>query len=379
MPLKLVTGPANAAKAGEVLGGLRERLAEEPVLVVPTFKDVEHAQRELAERGAIFGAQVVAFDWLLQLIAHRVGLSGRAASEVQCELIVEEAVRRSDLEVLAASAAQPGFARAALRFATELERSMVEPPRFTEAMRRWAGDGPRRAYADEVATVYRRYREGLDAAGLVDEDLFAWRALDALRENPLRWRGTPVFVYGFDDFTRSSSTRSRRWRAAAAPTWSSRCPSSRAGRRSRRWPRATGGWWSWPTRRSSSSRSTTTTTPARAPPCITSSAGCSPPSCPSESTRRRGALHSAGGERAEVELVGAEVLGLLREGTRPGDVAVVFRDPGHYASLVEQVFERLRHPVLDRPRACRCATRRWGAACWRCCAARCWRAPPRTC
>ena len=57
MPLKLVTGPANAAKAGEVLGGLRDRLDDEPVLIVPAFEDVEHNQRELAARQAVFGAR----------------------------------------------------------------------------------------------------------------------------------------------------------------------------------------------------------------------------------------------------------------------------------------------------------------------------------
>ena len=64
MSLTLVTGPANAAKAGTVLGGLRARLEEEPILVVPTYQDVEHAQRELAERGAVFGASVLRFERL---------------------------------------------------------------------------------------------------------------------------------------------------------------------------------------------------------------------------------------------------------------------------------------------------------------------------
>ena len=36
MPLTLVTGPANAAKAGYVLERLREVLHREPLLVVPT-------------------------------------------------------------------------------------------------------------------------------------------------------------------------------------------------------------------------------------------------------------------------------------------------------------------------------------------------------
>ena len=43
MPLTLVTGPANAAKAGEVLGGLRARVDEEPILVVPdALREDEH-------------------------------------------------------------------------------------------------------------------------------------------------------------------------------------------------------------------------------------------------------------------------------------------------------------------------------------------------
>ena len=153
MPLALVTGPANAAKAGEVLGGLRARLDDEPILVVPAFADVEHAQRELAERGAVFGVSVLRFDWLFREVARRGEHSERVASEVQRELIVEEAVRRAGLELLAQSAAQPGFVRAAAGFVAELERSMVEPSRFTQALRAWAADGPRRRYADEVAAI----------------------------------------------------------------------------------------------------------------------------------------------------------------------------------------------------------------------------------
>ena len=45
MPLTLITGPANAAKAGAVLERFRAALAREPVLVVPTPADVQHYQR----------------------------------------------------------------------------------------------------------------------------------------------------------------------------------------------------------------------------------------------------------------------------------------------------------------------------------------------
>src|SRR5207244_6041205 len=60
-------------------------------------------------------------------------------------------------------------------------------------------------------------------------------------------------------------------------------------------------------------------------------------------------LLSAGGPRAEVELVAAQALSVLRSGTPAGEVAVVFRDPERYASLVEQVFGAYGVPFsLDR-------------------------------
>src|SRR5690242_4588264 len=48
MPLTLVTGPANAEKAGHVLAAYRALLDREPLLVVPTAADVERYRRELA-------------------------------------------------------------------------------------------------------------------------------------------------------------------------------------------------------------------------------------------------------------------------------------------------------------------------------------------
>jgi len=73
LPLTLVTGPANAEKAGAAMDAYRTALAagREPVLVVPTFADVEVYRRELAAAGAVFGVQVVRFNWLLRQIADR--------------------------------------------------------------------------------------------------------------------------------------------------------------------------------------------------------------------------------------------------------------------------------------------------------------------
>jgi ATP-dependent helicase/DNAse subunit B len=339
VPLKLVTGPANAAKAGEVLGGLRARLDDDPILVVPTFSDVEHSQRELADRGAVFGARVMRFGWLFREIAMRAGYAGREASDFQRELIVEEAIRGAKLDLLAESAAQPGFVRAAARFVAELTRSMVEPARFTQALRSWAGDGPRRAYAEEVALVYRAYRDRLDAAGLVDPELFAWRALDALRLDREAWRGTPVFVYGFDDFDRLQLD--------ALETLSRHCEAD-----------VTVSLPFEPGRLAFKAVSgvhqellALGAEELELPPLDDHYAPDSRAPLhhlerllfedePPARVHPGGAIsfHSAGGERAEVELAAARVLGLLRDGVEPGDIAVVFREPGRYSSLLEQVF-----------------------------------------
>src|SRR5256714_10888017 len=90
VPLTLVTGPANAGKAGRILGAYRDRIADEPILVVPALRDVRHAQRELAERGAVFGTNVVRFGWLFRTVAERcdpaLGTARRATYE-QRELL----------------------------------------------------------------------------------------------------------------------------------------------------------------------------------------------------------------------------------------------------------------------------------------------------
>jgi ATP-dependent helicase/DNAse subunit B len=347
VPLQLVTGPANAAKAGEVLGGLRARLDDDPILIVPTVGDVEHSQRELAERGAVFGARVMKFDWLFREIAARAGFAGREASDFQRELIVEEAVREARLDVLAESAAQPGFVKAAARFMAELGRARpeVSSARLTRALRDWAGDGPRRAYAEEVAALYRGYRNRLEAAGLVDAELFAWGALAALRRDPEQggaaaaWARTPVFVYGFDDFDGLQLD--------ALETLAKECEAevtvSLPFERGRMAFKAVSG-----VRQELLGMGAEE---LELPPLDDHYADASRPAlhqlerhlfedeAPTPvSPGIAVSFHSAGGERAEVELAAARVLELLREGVEPGEIAVVFRDPGRYSSLLEQVF-----------------------------------------
>jgi ATP-dependent helicase/DNAse subunit B len=359
MPLKLVTGPANAAKAGAVLGGLRARVDDEPLLVVPAFEDVEHNQRELAAHGAVFGVHVVRFKRLFAQIATRAGVRGRAVSRLQRELIVADAVRAAGLEALGESAERPGFMRAATRFVADVERSlaersaagpaMVEPARLTQALRAWAGDGPRRRYVDELAEIYRRYRELLDGAGLVDDELLAWRAVGALRERPESWGATPVFVYGFDDFTPLELAALAALADGAGVDVTVSLPYE-TGREAFR-----------ATARTHALLRELATEEIELPALAEHYADDSrdalhalerglfedaaASAAPGDSVR----VHLAGGRRAEIELCAAEVLALLRAGTAPGDVAVVLRDPRPYASTIEQVFGAYGIPYsIDR-------------------------------
>jgi len=202
MSLTLVLGPANSAKAAEVLGAYRAAAPRGALLVVPTGLDREHYRHEVLADGAVLGGEVLTFPGLAREIARRAGYGGRVLAPLQRQRVLHGTIRRADLEAIGASGASPGFAAAVGTLVAELERTLVTPQRFTQAMRAWAGaDGDRRAYADEVASLYREYIGELERLGFVDAELFAWRALDALRSEPGRWGSTPVYLYGFDDLT----------------------------------------------------------------------------------------------------------------------------------------------------------------------------------
>ena len=113
--------------------------------------------------------------------------------------LLRSAIAKTRLDALAPAARSPAFAPGLARFVAELEARRIEPPRFTAAMRAWAGGGPRRRYAQELAALYSAYRSHLDRLGRPDRELHDRQALDAITLAPERWRATPVFCYGFDD------------------------------------------------------------------------------------------------------------------------------------------------------------------------------------
>ncbi len=349
MPLTLVTGPANAEKAGFVLGAYRAALEEEPILVVPTFADVDHYRRELAGAGAVFGVRVVAFSGLMREIGRRAGVGGRALSRLARERVAGAAIARVRLEALAAAAATPGFVQALLRLVTELEEQRIEPGRWWAAMRAWGEREPARAaYAEELARLYGAYRDGLRAIDRSDRVLHDQAALDALRLEPARWGTTPVFLYGFDDLQapQRDAIETLAVHAGAPVTVSLAYEPGRA---------AFAG-------RGETFQELMALGPEHVelPPLAEhyerpalhalERTLFEPPASGRPDPGDALLLLEGGGERAEIELVAAHVARLIGERAfAPEDVAVVLREPREHAALLEQVFGELEIPyALDR-------------------------------
>lgn len=345
MPLTLITGPANAAKAGAVLDRLRAALACDPVLVVPTSADALHYSRELAAAGIVFGADVTTFPRLLRDIARQAGVRGRPLGPLARERVLRAVIRDADLRALKGSAAGPGFAAALGELFGELQRSLAGPARFGAAVRAWREAGTAPPHAAELAALYSAYQARLEALGAIDADGLARAALEHVREV---WDGRPLLLYGFDDLTPAQldlvETLVRRTDTdvTVALTYE-------------------------PGRAALAGSATTVELlkPLAAEHVILE------PRSEHYAESARGALHhleralfepaparaapngavrllEAGGERAEAELAGASVLELLRDGMAPEDIAVLVRSG---ADLYAQVLESYGIPVArDRVR-----------------------------
>jgi ATP-dependent helicase/DNAse subunit B len=358
VPLKLVTGPANAEKAKVVLDGYRAALRRgaEPILVVPRLEDVERYRAELAASGVVFGADVMRFSWLIEECARRGGVGGRPLGTLARERVAASVVQAAPLQTLARSARTRGFTAELLRLVDELEELRVTPQRLTQALRAWAaGDAGRMRYAAEVGGLYAGYRRTLDRLNRLDARLHEAAALDALRENPAAWGETPVFFYGFDDLQPLQRDAVETLAGTGAQVTLS-LPYERG-------------------RMAFAGRATT----------FAELAGkevehvALKPRAEHYAVASRTALHhlerglfeldetqlfdpdpvdpggavtllQGGGERAELELVAAEAAWLIaQEGVAPEEIAVVLRKPGEHAALLTEIFGAFNVPfALER-------------------------------
>jgi ATP-dependent helicase/DNAse subunit B len=186
VPLNLIAGPANAGKIERLLDRYLDSLAREPVLIVPNRSDVERVERDLlAARPALLAGSIGTFDDVFERIAYASGDARPLVSPAQRALLVRRALAGAQLNGLAASARFGGFADALLQAIAELESSLLDPGDL---------DG-------DLARLYAAYRDELDRLGLWDRDLLRRSAAELLRSDLDAWHGEPVFAYGFEDLT----------------------------------------------------------------------------------------------------------------------------------------------------------------------------------
>jgi ATP-dependent helicase/DNAse subunit B len=187
--LTVLTGPANAGKVALLLRRYLDALSREPFLIVPTRPDVDRAERDLlAIQPALLGGTIGTFDTLFEQIARSGDSPSRGvATDAQRALVVRRALAaaRAGMNGLGRSARFGGFADALLGCVAELEAGLVDPDDL---------DG-------DLAVLYAAYRAELERRGWWDRDLLRRAAADRLASDLEAWHGEPVFAYGFEDLT----------------------------------------------------------------------------------------------------------------------------------------------------------------------------------
>jgi ATP-dependent helicase/DNAse subunit B len=186
MGLSLVLGPAHAGKVALLLDRFLAEIDRDPWLVVPNRVDVERVERDLlTRRPALLAGRIGTFDDLFREIAYGRAESRPVASDVQRLHAARRAIAGARLESLAGSAPFSGFADALLAALGELESALLEPEGV---------DG-------DLGSLARAYRAELDRLGLWDRDGMRRAAVERLRGDLEAWDGAPVLAYGFEDLT----------------------------------------------------------------------------------------------------------------------------------------------------------------------------------
>ena len=190
MPLRLIAGPANAGKVELLLGRYLDALdspdGAEPVLIVPNRADVDRVQLELlTRRQALLGGSIGTFDDVFRRLAAGSSETRPLLGPAERALLLRRVVGSVNLDELTGSAGYAGFVESLRRTLDELEAGLLAPE----------------AVEGELGVLYACYRDELDRLGRWDSGLLRSRAVERLRTDLDAWHGEPVFAYGFEDLT----------------------------------------------------------------------------------------------------------------------------------------------------------------------------------
>jgi ATP-dependent helicase/DNAse subunit B len=331
MALALVAGPANAGKVALLLERYLAAIDRDPYLIVPNRSDVDRVERELVARaGGVMGGAIGTFDDLFARIARR-GEPRPVATDVQQTLLLRRAAAHAPLNGLAASAGSAGFVDALRDAVRELGAGLVPPEDV-------GGD---------LAALYTAYRNELTRLGLWDGDLLRAHAVELLERDLDAWHGEPAFAYGFEDLTAAE------WRLLQALAGRAEVTVSlpyEPGREAFAAFRSTAEELA-----ALAAGRVEELAPAFADvahPAIVHVeralfAEGAPPAPPIEGAVR---LFEGAGTRGALELVGQEILELVRTGTEPERIGIVCPSLERLRAPIETAFATLGIPhVVEAP------------------------------
>jgi ATP-dependent helicase/DNAse subunit B len=326
MALTLLVGPANAGKVERLLDRYLAVLDQDPILIVPNRPDVDWAERELlAGCPALLGGSIVTFPLLFRQIADRHPEARRVLSEPQQALVLRGVINKTPLNGLTESARSTGFVDALRGAIAEVESGLVAPGEL---------QGP-------LARLYASYREELERLGVWDRHLLRGAAAERLATDLDAWDGRPVFAYGFEDLTAAEwallKTLSGRTEVTVSLPYE-------PGRPTFEWLRDT----SEELQQLADGplvelapRYADVAPPALAHLERSLFAGGGEESPPLEGAVR---FFEGAGSRGTLELVGEEILHLLRDGTAPAEIGVVVPSLERWRGPIETAFGTLGIP-----------------------------------
>lgn len=359
--LRLLIGPPNAGKLGFVPTWYEHLAGRAPLVVVPTRPDVDPLTVELTRRvGPVFGARpVCTFDELVAMMTGGQAARPAPAGAFERALLMEAVLRETRFETFGSIASFPGAVGAALRLVEELREGALDPQGVEDALGRWAlGRGG--AVARDVGRLLSAYSERLVRADRCwPADVFR-RALASCTE----WR-RPVALYGFGSFTPVQRLLVRALRSQVPVLMvlthdPGRAVQGAVGEEVAHW-RAVADVTVGVQRQAHAFASPELADLERrylgvdgmSAECRASEAGVgrsaakttAPP--PSDAPLGEGVrLLLSSGRRNEVELVGGEVVRLLRAGVSADDIVILARRVAPWRRLVHQVFRSYGIPHL---------------------------------
>jgi ATP-dependent helicase/DNAse subunit B len=186
MPVQLILAPPAAGKTAACIQRIQALRQTDPLapawVLVPDAQNTAYFRQRLARAGGGLGVNVGTFRALYTDLLERQGnFTPVITPALEHRLVqgaVDAALAAGELAHYAAIRTKPGFVAALQDIFSELRSAYISPEQFTEYTHDAA---PAKA---ELACLYTRFVDQLEAIGWIDRDGQIWDAIDILEKEP---------------------------------------------------------------------------------------------------------------------------------------------------------------------------------------------------